>query len=345
MVTRTISDTTAVCQEELRRRSGRGAPRHYSCGVQHHSAHDESRGSLEIKHRALSRTAIAAASKDPRVTRTTGGMSRLTGRELPRADVTLGEDTVSVNLYVGVRWPSQITDVTESVHRTVEAALATMTGVHVHRVNVLVSDTTLDRSTRGPAHDVAADDVGAAAVVSPRPPTAGPAAMPVALVFGFALLAVAFVAGREFFIAQGHLDGSPWIADAVQWVSQLHWQGWMIASAVGSLVVGALFVYAGVKPRTRTHSGLGGPTPTVWATPTDIARLCSAAAQSTRGVVDAHTVVTRKKIEVRVERDRAVSLDSADAAVRAALGPVLSVAAGGRRLTMQHSVSQPTRVS
>ncbi len=342
MVTRTISDTTAVCQEELRHRSGRGAPRHYSCGVQHHSAHDESRGSLEIKHRALSRTAIAAASKDPRVTRTTGGMSRLTGRELPRADVTLGEDTVSVNLYIGVRWPSQITDVTESVHRTVEAALATMTGVHVHRVNVLVSDTALDRSARGP--DVAVDDV-AAAVVSPRPPTAGPAAMPVALVFGFALLAVAFVAGREFFIAQGHIVGSPWIADAVHWVSQLDWHGWLIAPAVGSIVVGALFVFAGVKPRTRTHSGLGDPAPTVWATPTDIARLCSAAAQSTRGVVDAHTVVTRRKIEVRVQRDRAVSPDSADAAVRAALGPVLSVAAGGRRLTVQHSVSQPTRVS
>jgi uncharacterized alkaline shock family protein YloU len=322
--------------------------------VQPHSARDELRGSLEIKHRALSRTAIAAASKDPRVTRTTGGMSRLTGRELPRADVTLGEDTVSVNLYIGVRWPSQITDVTESVHRTVEAALATMTGVHVHRVNVLVSDTALDRSARGPANDVAADDVFsgdvfsgdvAAAVVSPRPPTAGPAAMPVALVFGFALLAVAFVAGREFFIAQGHIVGSPWIADAVHWVSQLHWQGWLIAPAVGSIVVGALFVFAGVKPRTRTHSGLGGPTPTVWATPTDIARLCSAAAQSTRGVVDAHTVVTRRKIEVRVQRDRAVSPDSADAAVRAALAPVLSVAAGGRRLTVQHSVSQPTRVS
>ncbi|MCX6490042.1 MAG: Asp23/Gls24 family envelope stress response protein [Rhodococcus sp.] len=310
--------------------------------MQHHSAHDESRGSLEIKHRALSRTAIAAASKDPRVTRTTGGMSRLTGRELPRADVTLGEDTVSVNLYIGVRWPSQITDVTESVHRTVEAALATMTGVHVHRVNVLVSDTALDRSARGP--DVAVDDV-AAAVVSPRPPTAGPAAMPVALVFGFALLAVAFVAGREFFIAQGHIVGSPWIADAVHWVSQLDWHGWLIAPAVGSIVVGALFVFAGVKPRTRTHSGLGDPAPTVWATPTDIARLCSAAAQSTRGVVDAHTVVTRRKIEVRVQRDRAVSPDSADAAVRAALGPVLSVAAGGRRLTVQHSVSQPTRVS
>ncbi|MBY4272839.1 Asp23/Gls24 family envelope stress response protein [Rhodococcus fascians] len=307
--------------------------------MQHHSAHDESRGSLEIKHRALSRTAIAAASKDPRVTRTTGGMSRLTGRELPRADVTLGEDTVSVNLYIGVRWPSQITDVTESVHRTVEAALATMTGVHVHRVNVLVSDTALDRTARGSADDVAA------AVVSPRPPTAGPAAMPVALVFGFALLAVAFVAGREFFVAQGHIVGSPWIADAVHWVSQLHWQGWMIAPAVGSIVVGALFVFAGVKPRTRTHSGLGGPTPTVWATPTDIARLCSAAAQSTRGVVDAHTVVTRRKIEVRVQRDRAVSPNTADAAVRAALGPLLSVAAGGRRLTVQHSVSQPTRVS
>ncbi|WP_179276355.1 DUF6286 domain-containing Asp23/Gls24 family envelope stress response protein [Rhodococcus sp. 06-235-1A] len=299
----------------------------------------EMRGSLEIKDRAISRTAIAAALKDPRVTRTTGGLSRLTGRELPRADVTLGEDTIAVNLYIGVRWPSQITEVTEAVHAAVEGALATMTGLHVHRVNVLVSDTELHRAERAPAKEIASQ------VISPRPPTAGPAAMPVALLFGFALLGLAFVAGREFLIAQGHFGGDQWIADATSWVARLHWQSWMIAAAIGSALVGLLLVFVGVKPRTRTHSGLGGEAATVWATPTDIARLCSAAAQSTRGVVDVHTVVTRKKIEVRVERDPVFDVDRIDAAVRDALAPVLSVAAGGRRLTVQHSVAQPTRVS
>ncbi|MDV6264899.1 Asp23/Gls24 family envelope stress response protein [Rhodococcoides yunnanense] len=298
-----------------------------------------SRGSVEIKDRAISRTAIAAALKDPRVTRTTGGLSRLTGRELPRADVTLGADTIAVNLYIGVRWPSQITEVTQAVHAAVEEALATMTGLHVHRVNVLVSDTTLDRSDRAPTTDVASQ------TVSPRPPTAGPAAMPVALLFGFLLLGVAFVAGREFLIAHGTIGGSPWIADAIGWVARLHWQSWMIAAAIGAAVVGSLLVFVGVKPRTRTHSGLGGGTPTVWATPTDIARLCSAAAQSTRGVTDAHTVVTRKKIELRVERDPAFDVDSVDAAVREALAPVLSVTSDGRRSTVKHSVAPPTRVS
>ena len=298
-----------------------------------------SRGSVEIKDRAISRTAIAAALKDPRVTRTTGGLSRLTGRELPRADVTLGADTVAVNLYIGVRWPSQITEVTEAVHAEVEAALATMTGLHVHRVNVLVSDTILDSGSAPVANPDASQ------TVSPRPPTAGPAAMPVALLFGFLLLGVAFLAGREFFIANGSIGGSPWIADAIGWVSRLHWQSWMITAAIGVAVVGLSLVLAGVKPRTRTHSGLGGGAPTVWATPTDIARLCSAAAQSTRGVTDAHTVVTRKKIEVRVERDPGFEVDSVDAAVREALAPVLSVAAAGRRLTVHHSVAQPTRVS
>ncbi|KQU61265.1 hypothetical protein ASG84_01720 [Rhodococcus sp. Leaf278] len=298
-----------------------------------------SRGSVEIKDRAISRTAIAAALKDPRVTRTTGGLSRLTGRELPRADVTLGADTVAVNLYIGVRWPSQITEVTEAVHAAVEAALATMTGLHVHRVNVLVSDTILDSGSA----PVAKADVSQ--TVSPRPPTAGPAAMPVALLFGLLLLGVAFVAGREFFIANGSIGGSPWIADGIGWVSRLHWQSWMIAAAIGAVVVGLSLVFAGVKPRTRTHSGLGGGAPTVWATPTDIARLCSAAAQSTRGVTDAHTVVTRKKIDVRVERDPGFEVDSVDAAVREALAPVLSVAAAGRGLKVRHSVAQPTRVS
>ena len=297
------------------------------------------RGSLEIKNRAISRTAIAAASRDPRVTRTTGGMPRLTGRELPRADVTLGEGTIAVNLYIGVTWPSQITEVTEAVHAEVEDALATMTGLHVHRVNVLVSDTTLDS---GPAP---VSDTDASQPVSPRPPTASPAAMPVALLFAFVLVGVAFAAGREFLIAHGHLGGSPWIAEAVSWIARLHWQSWMIAAAIGAAVVGLLLVFVGVKPRTRTHSGLGGGAPTVWATPTDIARLCSAAAQSTRGVVDAHTVVTRRKIDVRVERDPGFEVDSVDSAVREALAPVLSVAVGGRRPTVRHSVAQPTRVS
>ncbi|OZC76559.1 hypothetical protein CH251_06645 [Rhodococcus sp. 06-462-5] len=297
----------------------------------------EMRGSVEIKDRAISRTAIAAALKDPRVTRTTGGFSRLTGRELPRADVTLGEDTIAVNLYIGVTWPSQITEVTESVHATVEAALATMTGLHVHRVNVLVSDTTLDTGFSSTSNTEESQ------VIAPRPPTAGPAAMPLALLFGFALIGVAFVAGREFLIARSHLGGSPWIAGAISWVARLHWQSWMIAAAIGAAVVGLLLVFIGVKPRTRTHSGLGAST--VWATATDIARLCSAAAQSTRGVVDAHTVVTRKKIEVRVERDAAYGADRVDVDVRETLAPTLSVAAGGRRLTVKQSVAVPARVS
>ena len=286
---------------------------------------------------AISRTAIAAALKDPRVTRTTGGFSRLTGRELPRADVTLGEDTIAVNLYIGVTWPSQITEVTESVHATVEAALATVTGLHVHRVNVLVSDTTLDTGFSSTSNAEESQ------VIAPRPPTAGPAAMPLALLFGFALLGLAFVAGREFLIAHGHLGGSPWIADAVSWVARLHWQSWMVAAAIGAAVVGLLLVFIGVKPRTKTHSHLGAST--VWATATDIARLCSAAAQSTRGVVDAHTVVTRKKIEVRIERDAAYGADRVDVDVRETLAPTLSVAAGGRRLTVKQSVAVPARVS
>ncbi|WP_415973405.1 Asp23/Gls24 family envelope stress response protein [Rhodococcus sp. 077-4] len=299
----------------------------------------EMRGSLEIKDRAISRTAIAAALKDPRVTRTTGGISRLTGRELPRADVTLGEDTVAVNLYIGVKWPSSITEVTESVHATVEHALATMTGLHVHRVNVLVSDTTLDS---GLLHT---SDTEQSQAISPRPPTAGPAAMPVALLFGFALLGVAFVAGREFLIAREHVGGSPWIADAISWVARLHWHSWMIAAAVGAAAIGLLLVFIGVKPRTRTHSGVGGSAPTVWATATDIARLCSAAAQSIGAVTTAHTVVTRRKIEVRVERDRAVDAEHVDSALRKALAPTLSVAADGRRLTVKQSVAPPSRVA
>ena len=58
------------------------------------------RGELVIKERAVVKIAVAAALQVPGVVKQSGGLSRLTGRELPRADVSTGADAVAINLYI-----------------------------------------------------------------------------------------------------------------------------------------------------------------------------------------------------------------------------------------------------
>lgn len=286
-------------------------------------------GTLVIKERAVSRVAVAAALTVPGVVRQIGGMTRLTGRELPRADVSVGEHSVSVNLYVAVAWPCRIAEVGNAIEDEVGRALDGFVGLPLHRLNVLVAAT----STREDGEHVVARENPVAAP-RPRPPTASPAAVPVAVVLAVALIGVAFVAGREFLIDHGTLVGAPWIGNTIDWIADLHWAPWMIGAAVGSVVLGLLLLVLGLKPRTRTHTGATSPVssaPMVWLRPTDVARICSDHAGSVPGVESARTTVTKKRVTVEVHR----SADSDDAAltesVREAVAPTLAVLADTRK--------------
>lgn len=289
-------------------------------------------GSLIIKDRAVARVAVAAALTVPSVVRQVGGMSRLTGRDLPRADVSVGEESVSVNLYVALAWPCRISEVAASVHEEVSRTLDSIVGLPLHRLNVMVAATTVGDD---------GDHVGAServvVVPRPRPPTASPAALPVAVVLAFALLGVAFVAGREFLIVHDTLGGAPWIHNSIDWIAQLRWAPWMVAASVASIVVGVVLVVLGLKPRTKTHAGAVSPTsssPMVWLRPTDVARMCSDRASSVPEVDSARTTVTRKKVIVDVHR-AGDGNDALSNSVREAVAPTLAVLAEPRKIQVR----------
>lgn len=290
-------------------------------------------GTLVIKERAVSRVAVASALTVPGVVRQIGGMSKLTGRELPRADVSVGEHSVSINLYVALEWPSRISEVTSALHDEVSRALTAVVGLPLHRLNVLVAATVPTDGTE----QVASNDAGAVAP-RPRPPTASPAALPVALVLAFALLGVAFVAGREFLIVQDTVVGAPWIANAVTWIAELHWAPWMTGAAIGAILAGIVLVGVGLKPRTGTHAGASSPTsssPMVWLRPTDIARMCSEHAGSVPGSESARTTVTKKRVTVDVRRVAGAEDAAVSESVRQSVAPTLAVLADARKVRVR----------
>lgn len=289
-------------------------------------------GTLVIKERVVSRVAVAAALTVPDVVRQVGGMSRLTGRELPRADVSVGEHSVSVNLYVALAWPSRIPDVANAVHAEVGRALDGIVGLPLHRLNVVVVGTSPNEDVEHTASEHAEP------AVRPRPPTASPAALPVTLVLAALLLGVAFVAGREFLIVHDTIVGAPWVGNTVEWIAELHWAPWMISAAVASVLVGVILVALGLKPRTETHIGASSPTsssPMVWLRPTDVARMCSDHAGSVPGSESARTTVTRKKVTVDVHRTAGADSTSLSESVSAAIAPTLAILADTRKIQVR----------
>lgn len=285
----------------------------------------------------MSRVAVAAALTVPSVIRQVGGMSRLTGRDLPRADVSMGDRSVSVNLYIAVVWPSRVSEVARAVHDEVDRVLDGIVGLPLHRLNVLVVGTAPGKGSDDGRPTSSAGET-TRTPLSPRPPTASPAAVPIALGLALTLLAAAFVAGREFLIVNGTFGGAPWIGNAVAWIADLHWAVWMIPAAVASILVGLTLVALGVKPRTRTHTGAFSPTspsPTVWLRPTDVARMCSDHANGVPGVESARTTVTRRKVTVDVRRLAGSDSALVTEAVRTAVAPALAVLADSRKVRVR----------
>lgn len=299
------------------------------------------RGTLTIKDRAIERIAANAALQVPGVVRQSGGLSLLTGRELPRADITTAAGAVAVNLFVAAEWPYDAAALTRRVHDVVERHLNDYTGTTVHELNVVVV------STAQPPEDEPADppvpveyhesDIVAArsgprtdlSLVAPLVPLAYPAAAPVAALIALGALGVAFVAARELLIVRGAYGGAPWLRNSFEWFGRLHWEPWIAPVAVLLVVVGVVAIVVALKPRKRTHLPLclSGPVPTVWMRRTDVARMCSARASALPGVLTARTVVDRRRALLRVLAENGTSATDLVDTLRAELEPQLALLA------------------
>ncbi|WP_070380869.1 DUF6286 domain-containing Asp23/Gls24 family envelope stress response protein [Rhodococcus sp. WMMA185] len=292
----------------------------------------DSRGTVVIKERAVVKIAVAAALEVPGVVKQSGGLSRFTGRDLPRADVSTGAAAVAINLYIAVRWPCRLDVLNRRLREEVCRRVEQMTGMPVHELNIVVAGTEssaaeeLSPDTIYPEQVDSDSSITRAVPLRPRTPRATPAAVPAAVIVAVAALGLAVVAGRELLITRGTLGNAPWIRNTAEWLGRLHWSQWILPVAICSLIVGIVFIVAALKPRPRTHLPLKiGDIPTVWLRPTDLARNCSGHASAVPGVLSAHTTVDRKHVTVRVVRNEAASAAEVSAAVREVVEPTLSL--------------------
>ncbi len=176
------------------------------------------------------------------------------------------------------------------------------------------------------------------------PPTATPGSVIVTTVFALGLLTVAGIAIRDFIIEMDWISGTEWIAAASRWISSLSWQAWMWPTAIALVIVGLWFLIVSITPRPKTHFAVAGAadvdgySPSTWTRRVDLARRSSAVARDVADVLEAKTVVKRRKVMVEVllaadsEPTRAAIIDQ----VAAAIGPV----APGRAVKLKARVKK-----
>ncbi|MFC9787186.1 DUF6286 domain-containing protein [Rhodococcus sp. NPDC127528] len=296
------------------------------------------RGQLIVKERAVSRIAVAAALGVPGVVRQSGGLFKLPGRDLPRAEVAMGPESVAVALYIAVSWPCPIAVLSREVHHEVGERIETLTGLPMDTLHVVVAaavpsdaDTPADVDTRQLVAETPDRPL-----VPPRAPLARPAAALVTVIVAVGLLVVAGLTGREFLIAKEVIAPAAWLRNSVSWVAGLHWQSWMLPTATLAALAGLMLIYIAVTPRTRTHLPVGErKASVVWVRPTDVARMCSARAGNVVGIRFVQTTVDRKRATVHVTPTGEVQPHELEATVRDAVQPGLAMLATPRELRVR----------
>ncbi|MFE3293043.1 DUF6286 domain-containing protein [Rhodococcus sp. NPDC059234] len=297
------------------------------------------RGELIVKERAVSRIAVAAALGVPGVVRQSGGLFKLPGRDLPRAEVSMGPESVAVALYIAVAWPCPIAALSREVHHEVGERIETLTGLPMDTLHVVIAaavpgdgDTPADVDAR----QLVAEAPDVCRPVPPRAPLARPAAALVTVIVAAGLLVLAGLTGREFLIAKEVIAPAAWLRNSVSWVAGLHWQSWMLPAAAFAALAGLTLIYIAVTPRTRTHLPVGErKASVVWVRPTDVARMCSARAGNVAGIRYVQTTVDRKRATVHVTPTGEVQPRDLEATVRDTVAPGLAMLASPRELRVR----------
>lgn len=133
-----------------------------------------------------------------------------------------------------------------------------------------------------------------------RPPVAAPAAGYVGTLLAVLMMAAGAVALRDFAVAMGWLQGSPWTTAAIGTLDGLTCQGWMVPLGIVLALLGLWFSDAALRPRRLT--GLAVPAASsVWIGPADLARLAAAAAETVPGVLSSRASANLRTIKVTAD--------------------------------------------
>ncbi|AGP31616.1 Asp23/Gls24 family envelope stress response protein [Corynebacterium terpenotabidum] len=164
-------------------------------------------------------------------------------------------------------------------------------------------------------------------------PAASPRARWWTILLGIVFLALGGVGIHDLLIVTGHITTDPLLPPVYDWFAEVQYAGWLLAVAIGCALVALILFIATVRPRVRTHLAFAGGSE-LYARPVDIARMSTAAARRSGGVLRASTVATRKKITVTVvtaageDAERTALAETVDAEVTrlaSLLDPVPSV--------------------
>lgn len=148
-----------------------------------------------------------------------------------------------------------------------------------------------------PARDAAVAPSGTGAH-APEP-KAAPRARWWTVLLGLVLLAATAVIVRDILVLNGSVSGRQLLPPVFEWFATVHSESWMLWAGIGCSVAALFFLIVSVRPRRRTHIAFGGGSQ-LYARPVDVARFSTAAARRVPGVLSARTVMTRRKILVKV---------------------------------------------
>lgn len=96
------------------------------------------RGRLTVRDRAVEHIAVTAALGTAGVVRHRRGLDKLTGRDLPRAEVVVAGNHARATVEVAVVWGQSLSAAGTDVREKVTEALTDLSGFVVDRVDVVV---------------------------------------------------------------------------------------------------------------------------------------------------------------------------------------------------------------
>lgn len=144
----------------------------------------------------------------------------------------------------------------------------------------------------GDAHAPASDPTPA--------PVASPTARVWTVILGLLMIVACGVIVRDILLVTEVIDGQQLLPSAFDWLATLSYDTWMLWAGVGCAFMALILLISTVRPRTRTHIAVGAEQ-RVFGRPIDFARMSTSTARRIPGVVDAQSVVTRRKIKVTVQ--------------------------------------------